>query len=69
VWPSPKEGTTVSTSVSALFYFLALLRFVRAAFAVTSRRSSFASRINLIALGLAFWVFVPFFNTFKRVIS
>jgi hypothetical protein len=55
--------------VSALFYFLALLRFVRAAFAVTSRRSSFASRINLIALGLAFWVFVPFFNTFKRVIS
>jgi hypothetical protein len=52
-----------------LFYFLALLCFVGAAFAVTSRRSSFASRINLIALGLAFWVFVPFFNAFKRVIS
>jgi hypothetical protein len=59
----------VSTSVSALFYFLALLCFVGAAFAVTSRRSSFASRINLIALGLAFWVFVPFFNAFRSVIS
>ena len=32
-------------------------------------RSSFASRVNLIALGLAFWVFVLFFNAFKRVIS
>jgi hypothetical protein len=68
-WPSPKGGSTVSTSVSALFYFLALLCFVGAAFAVTSRRSSFASRINLIALGLAFWVFVAFFNAFKSVIS
>jgi hypothetical protein len=58
----------VSTSVSALFYFLALVCFVGAAFAVTSRRSSFASRVNLIALGLAFWVFVAFFNAFKRVI-
>jgi hypothetical protein len=59
----------MSTSVSAFFYFLALLCFVGAAFAVTSRGSSFASRVNLIALGLAFWIFVPFFNAFKSVIS
>jgi hypothetical protein len=32
-------------------------------------RSSFATRVNLIALGLAFWVFVLFFNAFRRVIS
>jgi hypothetical protein len=32
-------------------------------------RSSFATRVNLLALGLAFWVFVLFFNAFKRVIS
>ena len=60
--------TTVSTSVSALFYFLALVCFLGGAFAGLGR-SSFASRVNLIALGLAFWVFVLFFNAFKRVIS
>ena len=63
-----KGGTTVSTSVSALFYFLALVCFLGGAFAGLGR-SSFASRVNLIALGLAFWVFVLFFNAFKRVIS
>jgi hypothetical protein len=63
-----KGGTTVSTSVSALFYFLALVCFLAGAFAGLGR-SSFATRVNLIALGLAFWVFVLFFNAFKRVIS
>lgn len=63
-----KGGTTVSTSVSALFYFLALVCFLGGAFAGLGR-SSFASRVNLLALGLAFWVFVLFFNAFKRVIS
>jgi hypothetical protein len=58
----------VSTSVSALFYFLALVCFLGGAFAGLGR-SSFASRVNLLALGLAFWVFVLFFNAFKRVIS
>jgi hypothetical protein len=66
--PVSKGGTTVSTSVSALFYFLALVCFLGGAFAGLGR-SSFASRVNLIALGLAFWVFVLFFNAFKRVIS
>jgi len=64
-----KGGTTVSTSVSALFYFLALVCFLGAAFAGLGRRSSFATRVNLLALGLAFWVFVLFFNAFKRVMS
>jgi len=54
--------------VSAFFYFLALLCFLGAAF-VGLGRSSFASRVNLISLGLAFWVFILFFNAFKRVIS
>jgi hypothetical protein len=63
-----KGGTTVSTSVTALFYFLALVCFLGGAFAGLGR-SSFASRVNLIALGLAFWVFVLFFNAFRRVIS
>jgi hypothetical protein len=63
-----KGGTTVSTSVSALFYFLALVCFLGGAFAGLGR-SSFASRVNLIALGLAFWVFVLFFNAFRRVVS
>ena len=58
----------MSTSVSAFFYFLALVCFLGAAFVGTGR-SSFASRVNLIALGLAFWVFILFFNAFKRVIS
>ena len=63
-----KGGTTVSTGVSAVFYFLALVCFLGGAFAGLGR-SSFASRVNLLALGLAFWVFVLFFNAFKRVIS
>jgi hypothetical protein len=63
-----KGGTSVSTSVAALFYFLALVCFLGGAFAGLGR-SSFATRVNLIALGLAFWVFVLFFNAFKRVIS
>ena len=63
-----KGGPTVSTSVAALFYFLALVCFLGGAFAGLGR-SSFANRVNLIALGLAFWVFVLFFNAFKRVIS
>jgi hypothetical protein len=67
-WPSPREETTVSTSVAALFYFLALVCFLGGAFAGLGR-SSFANRVNLIALGLAFWVFVLFFNAFRRVVS
>jgi len=56
----------MSLTLQALFYFLALVCFVAAAFAGTGRYS-FASRVNLIALGLAFWVFVPFWSLFARV--
>jgi hypothetical protein len=50
--PSPREETTVPTSVAALIYFLALVCFLGGAFAGLGR-SSFANRVNLIALGLA----------------
>jgi len=55
----------MSITVQALFYFLALACFVAAAFAGTGRYS-FGSRVNLIARGLAFWVFVPFWSAFSR---
>ena len=58
----------MSVSLQALFYFLALLCFVGAAVSFApSRRSRFAGRVNLLALGLAFWVFVPFMNAILRV--
>ena len=58
----------MSTSLQALFYFLALVCFVGAAASFTpGRRSAFAGRVNLLALGLAFWVFVPFMNALLKV--
>jgi hypothetical protein len=58
----------MSTSLQALFYFLALVCFVGAAASFApSRRSGFVSRVNLLALGLAFWVFVPFMNAFLKI--
>ena len=57
----------MSVSLQALFYFLALACFVGAAVSFTASRRGFASRVNLLALGLAFWVFVPFINALLRV--
>jgi hypothetical protein len=59
----------MSVSLQALFYFLALVCFVGAAasFAPSRRRSGFVSRVNLLALGLAFWVLVPFVNALLRI--
>jgi hypothetical protein len=58
----------MSTSLQALFYFLALVCFVGAAASFApARRSRFAGRVNLLALGLAFWVFVPFMNALLKV--
>jgi hypothetical protein len=58
----------MSTSLQALFYFLALVCFVGAAASFApSRRSRFAGRVNLLALGLAFWVFVPFMNALLKI--
>jgi hypothetical protein len=60
----------MSVSLQALFYFLALVCFVGAAVSFAPggrRRSAFAGRLNLLALGLAFWVFVPFMNALLKV--
>jgi len=58
----------MSVSLQALFYFLALVCLVGAAASYApSRRSAFAGRLNLLALGLAFWVFVPFMNALLKV--
>lgn len=59
----------MSVSLQALFYFLALVCFVgsAASFAQRSRRSAFVGRVNLLALGLAFWVFVPFMNALLKI--
>jgi hypothetical protein len=58
----------MSVSLQALFYFLALVCFVGAAVTVSGgRRYGFATRVNLLALGLAFWVFVPFMNALLRI--
>jgi hypothetical protein len=57
----------MSNSVQALFYFLALVCFVGAAFAGFGRSS--LGRINLLGLGLAFWVFVPFWNAVSKITS
>jgi hypothetical protein len=57
----------MSVSLQALFYFLALVCFVGAAASFTPGRRSRAGRVNLLGLGLAFWVFVPFMNAVLRV--
>jgi hypothetical protein len=57
----------MSVSLQALFYFLALLCFVGAATSYTPRGRGFAGRVNLIGLGLAFWVFVSFMNALLRI--
>jgi hypothetical protein len=48
--------------LEVLLYFAALICFVVAAFAPERVR-----RINLIALGLALWVFVPFSAAIDRL--
>jgi hypothetical protein len=57
----------MSVSLQALFYFLALACFVGAAFSFSTGRRGIGGRVNLLALGLAFWVFVPFMNALLRV--
>jgi hypothetical protein len=57
----------MSLSLQALFYFLALLCFIGAATSYAPSRRGFASRVNLLGLGLAFWVFVPFMNAILRI--
>jgi hypothetical protein len=47
-----------------LFYLGAFLCFLLAAFSV---RAAWAARVNLIALGLALWVFIPLVNALRRL--
>ena len=47
-----------------LLYLAAFVCFLLAAFSV---RAPWAGRINLIGLGLAFWVFVPLVAALRRV--
>jgi hypothetical protein len=47
-----------------ILYLAAFLCFLLAAFTV---RAAWAGRINLIALGLALWVFVPLVNALRRL--
>jgi hypothetical protein len=51
-------------SLEFLLYLGAFLCFLLAAFSV---RAAWAARVNLIALGLAFWVFIPLVNALRRI--
>jgi hypothetical protein len=51
-------------TLQVLLYLGAFLCFLLAAFSV---RAAWASRVNLIALGLAFWVFVPLVTAVRRL--
>jgi hypothetical protein len=54
----------VPDTLEFLFYLGAFLCFLLAAFSV---RAAWAARVNLLALGLALWVFVPLVNTLRRL--
>jgi hypothetical protein len=47
-----------------LFYLAAFLCFLLAAFSVATRWSA---RVNLIALGLALWIFIPLVSALQRI--
>ena len=54
----------MSDTLEFLFYLAAFLCFLLAAFSVGG---AWAARINLIALGLAFWIFIPLVNALRRI--
>lgn len=47
-----------------ILYLAAFLCFLLAAFSVGG---ALASRVNLIALGLAIWIFIPLVNALQRI--
>jgi hypothetical protein len=51
-------------SLEFILYLGAFLCFLLAAFSV---RAAWASRVNLIGLGLAFWVFISLVNALRRI--
>src|SRR6266511_882775 len=60
----PAKGAAMPDTLEFLLYLGAFLCFLLAAFSVAA---AWASRINLIALGLAFWVFIPLVNAVRRI--
>lgn len=54
----------MSDTLEFLLYLLAFLCFLLAAFGF---RRPWASRLNLIGLGLALWVFVPLVSALRRI--
>jgi hypothetical protein len=54
----------VSDTLEFIFYLAAFLCFLLAAFSVAA---AWAGRVNLIALGLALWIFVPLVNALQRI--
>ncbi|HEU4398728.1 MAG TPA: hypothetical protein VFU54_12970 [Actinomycetota bacterium] len=54
----------MSDTLEFLFYLAAFLCFLLAAFSVAA---AWAGRVNLIALGLALWIFVPLVNAVQRI--
>jgi hypothetical protein len=54
----------MSDTLEFLFYLAAFFCFLLAAFSVAA---AWAGRVNLIALGLALWIFVPLVNAVQRI--
>jgi len=63
-FPEPGRGRDMPDALVFLLYLAAFVCFLLAAFSV---RAPWAGRINLIGLGLAFWVFIPLVAALRRV--
>jgi hypothetical protein len=63
-WFSLAKGAAMPAALKFLLYLAAFVCFLLAAFSVRGR---WASRVNLIALGLAFWVFINLYAALREV--
>jgi hypothetical protein len=63
-WFSVPEGVAMPAALKFLLYLAAFICFLLAAFPVRAR---WASRVNLIGLGLAFWVFINLYAALREV--
>jgi hypothetical protein len=60
----PAKGAAMPDTLEFILYLAAFLCFLLAAFSVGG---AFAARVNLIALGLAIWIFIPLVNALQRI--
>jgi hypothetical protein len=60
----PERSRAVPATLQFVLYLAAFACFLLAAFGARAR---WAGRINLIGLGLAFWVFIPLVAALRRV--